>query len=43
MSALLLFQLATRLYTQNPLETEIHNEFREINLCMNIGISNWHI
>ena len=43
MSALPLFQLAIRLYSQNPYETEIHNEFREINLYMNIGISNWHI
>ena len=43
MSALPLFQLATRLNTQNPYETQIHNEFTEINLYMNIGISNWHI
>ena len=41
MGALPLFQLATRWNTQKPYETDIHNEFREINLYMNIGISNW--
>jgi len=43
MSALHLFQLATRLNTQNPYESKIHNEFIEINLFIYIGISNWHI
>jgi len=41
MSALPFFQLATRLNTQKPYENEIHNEFREINMYMNSGISNW--
>jgi len=41
--ALPVFQLATRLNTHNPYETEIHNEFWEINLCMNIGNSTWYI
>jgi len=39
---LLIFQLATRLDSQNTYETEIHNEICHINLYMNIGISNWH-
>jgi len=43
MSALPFFQHATRLNTQIPYETVIHNECREINLYMNIGISNWFI
>ena len=43
MNALPLFQIATRLNTQNPYDTEIHYEFRDINLYMNIGISHWHI
>jgi len=43
MSAVPLFHLATRLNTQNPYETQNRNEFRETNLYMNIGISNWHI
>ena len=38
-----LFQFATRLNSQNPFKTEIHNELRHINLYMNTGISNWHI
>jgi len=41
MSALPLFQLATRLNTQNTYETEIHNGFMEINFYMNIRIWNW--
>ena len=43
MCALPLFQIATRLNTQNPYDTEIHYELREINLYMTIGNSNWHI
>ena len=39
---LLIFQLATSLYSQNTYETEIHNEICHINLYMNIDISNWH-
>jgi len=41
-----LFHLATRLNTQNPYEIQIRNDFREINLYMNIGNSNcaiWNI
>ena len=37
------FQLATRLTSYNPYETEIHYELRRINLYMENGISNWHI
>ena len=37
-----LLQLATRLNSQNPYETEIHNEIWHINLYMNTGISKWH-
>jgi len=40
MSAVPLFQLATILNTQNPYENQIRIEFRQINLHMNIGISN---
>jgi len=36
------FQLATRLNSQNRNETEFIIEISHINLCMNIGISNWH-
>ena len=36
------FQLGTRLRSQNRNETELINELWHINLCMNIGISNWH-
>ena len=43
MNALTLFQLASRLNTQNPYENRIRNEFRKINLYMNIVNSNWHI
>jgi len=38
-----LFHMTTWFNSQNPYETEIHNELRHINLYMNIGISNWHI
>jgi len=37
------FQLATRLNSQTPYETEIYNELLHNNLYMNIGISNWYI
>jgi len=43
MCALPLFQLATLLNTQNAYEKEIHKEFREINMYMDVGIFNWHI
>ena len=36
------FHLATRLNSQNTNETEFINELLNINLFMNIGISNWH-
>ena len=36
------FQLATRLNSQNKIETEFINEIWHNNLFMNIGISNWH-
>ena len=39
---LLLFQLTTRLNSQNIYETLIHNEIWPINLYKNIGISSWH-
>jgi len=42
MIGLLLFQVATRLNSQNTYETEIHNEICHINIYMNIGISIWH-
>ena len=38
-----LFQLATRLNSQNTKETEINNEFWNINLFTNIVISNYYI
>jgi len=38
-----LFQLATRINSQNPYETEIHNEISHINSFMITGISKWHI
>jgi len=38
-----LFQLATRLNSQNPYETEIHNEHSYINLYMITANSKWHI
>ena len=38
-----LFQLATQLNSQNPRETEFHNEFCKINFYMAIGISKWRI
>ena len=34
--------LPTRLNSQNTKETVFINELWHINLCMNIGISNWH-
>jgi len=43
MSALPLFQLATRLNTKNTYETDIHNEFSVINRYMSIRTCNWHI
>ena len=36
------FQLPTRLNSQNTNETDFINELRNVNLYMNIGISNWH-
>jgi len=42
MIGLLLFQLATRLNSQNTYETVIHNEIWHINLYMTIGTSKWH-
>ena len=38
-----LFQLPVRLNSQNPYETEIHNELWHTNLYMSIGISSWHV
>jgi len=43
MIVLPLFRFAARLNSQNPYETEIHNESWHINLYTNNGISNWHI
>ena len=37
------FQVATRLNSQNPYESEIYNELWHIKLYMNTGISNSHI
>jgi len=39
---MLLFQLATRLNSRKTYEIEIHNEIWEINLYVNICVSNWH-
>jgi len=37
------FLFANRLNSQNPYESEIHNELYHINFYMNIGISNFHV
>ena len=43
MIVLPLFLFDTRLKSQNPYETEIHNIIRLINIGMNTGIANWLI
>jgi len=40
--SILSFHFATRLNLQNTNETEFINAFWDINLLMNIRISNWH-